>query len=168
MIKKTITYEDFDGEMVTDEFFFNLSLPELMDMEVSEKGGFGEMLQKLVAENDKQEILNQFKKIILASYGKKSPDGKRFVKSPGITADFEQTNAFGALLLEFMTNTNSVIEFANALLPKEVAKRMEAMEQGVEVAELPSADVKVAPFREMTREEQLEAYKKKVQAAQES
>ncbi len=39
MLKKTITYEDFDGNQVTEDHFFHLSKADLVEMEVSQKGG---------------------------------------------------------------------------------------------------------------------------------
>ena len=33
MLKKSITYEDYNGEMATEDFFFHLSKAELVEIE---------------------------------------------------------------------------------------------------------------------------------------
>ena len=81
MLKKTITYEDFNGEEVSEDFFFHLSKAELVELELSHEGGLSESLQRIVAAQDGKSIIAEFKNILLTSYGQKSADGKRFIKN---------------------------------------------------------------------------------------
>ena len=53
-------------------------------MEMSTDGGLSKMLEKIVAEKDIKRIVEIFKDLILKSYGEKSPDGRKFVKSKEI------------------------------------------------------------------------------------
>jgi hypothetical protein len=94
MLKKTITYVDYDGNERTEDFYFNLSKAELIEIETSNNGGLSKMIEKLVAEQDMRRIVEIFKDIILKAYGEKSLDGKRFVKSAELRDSFEQTEAY--------------------------------------------------------------------------
>ena len=80
MIKKTITYNDYNDVERTEDFYFNLSKAEVMEMEMSTTGGLAEMIQRIVAAQDQPAIIKIFKDLILKAYGEKSPDGKRFEK----------------------------------------------------------------------------------------
>ena len=122
MIKKTITYEDFDGKQQTEDFYFNLTKAELIEMEVSEGGGLGEYLAKIGESNDGAKIIEWFKKIVLISYGEKSPDGKRFVKNQELRDSFASSEAYSELFMELATNAKAASEFMNGVVPKDLAK----------------------------------------------
>ena len=81
MLKKTIEFTDYNGETRKEDFYFNLSKAELMEMELGTSGGFAEMLQRLVDTQDVPEIMKVFKQVVMKAYGVKSPDGKRFITS---------------------------------------------------------------------------------------
>ena len=100
MIKKTITYTDYNGTERTEDFYFNLSKAELMEMELSISGGLVELINRVVAAQDQPSIIKIFKDLILKAYGEKSPDGKRFVKSDAISTEFSQTEAYSQLFIE--------------------------------------------------------------------
>lgn len=119
MLKKTITYKDFDGNERTEDFYFNLTKAEVMEMELGVTGGMTQMLQKIIEKQDSKQIIEIFKEIILKSYGEKSPDGKRFVKNQELRDAFEQTNAYSELFMELATNADAATAFVNGILPKE-------------------------------------------------
>ena len=103
MLKKTITYVDYNGNERTEDFYFNLSKAEVMEMELSTTGGLAEMIQKIIAAQDSPAIIKIFKELLLKAYGEKSPDGKRFMKTKEITQAFEQTEAYSQLFMELAT-----------------------------------------------------------------
>ncbi len=117
MLKKTITYVDYDGNERTEDFYFNLSKAELIEIETSNNGGLSKMIEKLVAEQDMKRIVEIFKDIILKAYGEKSLDGKRFVKSAELRDSFEQTEAYSQLFMELATNAESAAAFVNGITP---------------------------------------------------
>ena len=80
MLKKTITYTDYDGVERTEDFYFNLSKAEIMEMDFSATGGMEKMIKKIVNTKDTKAMIEIFKDIILKSYGEKSSDGRRFIK----------------------------------------------------------------------------------------
>ena len=117
MLKKTIKYTDFNGEETSEDYFFHLSKAELVELEMSHEGGFVESMQKVVAAEDNKTIIAEFKKIILQSYGKKSMDGKRFIKNQTMREEFESSEAYSTLFMELVTDTDAAIEFMNGIIP---------------------------------------------------
>ena len=118
MYVKPISYIDYDGVQHTDKFYFNISKAELIEMDASETGGLTKRLQEIVDANETADIFKRVKSIILKAYGRKSPDGKRFIKSPEMSQEFEQTEAYSELIMEFMQNPKSFEEFMRHTLPK--------------------------------------------------
>ena len=93
MVKKTITYNDYNGVERTEDFYFNLSEAEFMEMELGVTGGMAEMIQRIIQAQDGPTIMQTFKDVVLRSYGVKSPDGKRFIKNDALREEFSQTEA---------------------------------------------------------------------------
>ena len=124
MLKKTIKYVDFNGVERSEEFYFNLTKAELMEMELSISGGLTEMINSIVNTQDAPEIIKIFKKLILDSYGVKSNDGKRFVKSKELSDEFAQTEAYSVLFMELATNADEASKFINGIMPVDVAKEV--------------------------------------------
>ena len=142
MLKKTITYTDYNGEERKEDFYFNLNKAEIIEMEIGEAGGYGEMLKRIVDSKDGAQIMKVFKALILKAYGVKTPDGKRFVKSEEISKEFEQTEAYSNLFVELCTDANAATTFINGLLPmsEEDRKRaaVKAAEMKSEITGIPS------------------------------
>lgn len=120
MLKKTITYTDYNDVERTEDFYFNLSKAELVMMENSVIGGMRQRLEKIVKSQNNVEIMEVFKDLITRSYGVKSDDGKRFIKSDAITDEFVQTEAYSELVMELLTDPEKASNFINAILPKGV------------------------------------------------
>lgn len=117
MLKKTITYTDYNGVERTEDHYFNLTKAEIMEMEMSTTGGLTEMIQRIVAAKDAPAIIKVFKDLILKAYGVKSPDGKRFIKSKEISDAFSQTEAYSQLFMELATDADAAAEFVNGIVP---------------------------------------------------
>lgn len=117
MLKKTITYTDYNGVERKEDFYFNLSKAEVTEMELSTEGGLAERIQKIVAAQDAPSIIKIFKKLILDAYGEKSPDGKRFVKSKELSDAFAQTEAYSNLFMELAVDAKAASDFVNGIVP---------------------------------------------------
>jgi hypothetical protein len=120
MLKKTITYTDYDGLERTEEFRFNLTKAELMDMELTTVGTFSKLMQKIIDEKDMVRLAKYFKELILKSYGVKSDDGKRFIKSPELSEAFSQTEAYSELYMELLGNSEYAVKFIQQVMPKDL------------------------------------------------
>lgn len=117
MYKRTIKYIDYDGNERTEDFYFNLSKAELMEMEMSIDGGMKAMLEKIISAQDTKKIIEMFKNILLKSYGEKSDDGKRFIKSPELSKAFTETEAYSILFMELAHDAGKAAEFINGIIP---------------------------------------------------
>lgn len=120
MLKKTITYKDFNDVERTEDFYFNLTKAEVMEMEMSTTGGLAEMIQRIVAAQDAPAIIKIFKDLLLKAYGEKSPDGKRFVKTQELRDAFEQTEAYSILFMELATDDKKAADFINGIVPADI------------------------------------------------
>lgn len=133
MLQKTITYTDYNGVERTEDFFFNLSKAEIIMMENSVVGGMKQRLEKIIQSQDNVEIMETFRDLIHRSYGVKSDDGKRFIKSDALATEFEQTEAYSELVLELLGDAEKAADFINCILPKGLLQ-----EAGANVTALPS------------------------------
>lgn len=136
MLKKTITYTDYNGVERKEDFYFNLTKAEITEMELSTAGGFAEMIQKVIDAQDGPTIIKVFKDLVLKAYGEKSADGKRFIKSEEISTAFSQTEAYSILFMELATNSKSAAEFVNGIIPADMkdAVAKEAAKNGLSLA----------------------------------
>lgn len=122
MLKKTITYTDYNGTQRTEDHYFNLSKAELAEMEMGTAGGLAEMLTRIVAAQDAPAIMKVFKDLIVKAYGVKSADGKRFIKSEEISTEFLQTEAYSELFMELIQDADAMAAFINGIVPADMAK----------------------------------------------
>lgn len=120
MIKKTINYTDYNGVERTEDFYFNLNEAELTEMEMGTEGGYSEMVSRIVAAQDTPAIIKIFKEFITKSYGVKSPDGRRFVKTAELSEEFSQTAAYSKLFMELATNAEEAAAFLNGIVPDKI------------------------------------------------
>lgn len=118
VLKKTITYLDYNGTERTEDFYFNLTKAEVAEMELSTEGGLAKKFERIIAAQDSKQIIEIFKDLILRSYGEKSPDGKRFIKTQEAREAFEQTEAYSDLFIELASNAESASAFVNGIIPQ--------------------------------------------------
>ena len=126
MLKKIITYTDYNGVERTEPFYFNLSKAELMEMELGVTGGMTEMLNKIINAKDGPSLMKTFKEMIMKSYGIKSDDGKRLIKSEELSIAFTQTEAYSVLFMELITDDKAAADFVNGIIPKEIQAEVAA------------------------------------------
>ena len=117
MLKKTITDKDYNGVERTEDFMFNLTKAEILEMQLTKDGGMDAAIKKIVDAKDAPEIMKVFKDLILKSYGIVSDDGRRFIKSKEISDSFAQTEAFSMLFMELATDTDAASAFVNGIVP---------------------------------------------------
>ena len=127
MIKKTVTYTDYNGVERTENFYFNLNKAEVMEMEMSTDGGMAESIQKIVDAKDAPAIIRVFKDLVLKAYGVKSDDGRQFKKAkPDGTRyadDFKETEAYSQIFMELATDADAAAKFVNGIIPTDLAQK---------------------------------------------
>lgn len=129
MLKKTITYTDFNGVQHTEDFYFNLTKAELADIQMSENEGFDQKLKGIIDAKDNKSIYEIFKYFLHKSYGEKSADGKRFMKNDPTTGAplyiaFMETEAYSELFFELVQSDESMAAFINGIMPKEISEKI--------------------------------------------
>lgn len=117
MLKKTITYTDLNGVERTEDFYFNLTKPEIVRMQSSVKGGLDVRLKGIANVLNGAAILEFFEELIFKAYGEKSEDGRRFEKSDAISTAFMQTPAYEVLFEELVTDDKAAAAFVNGVMP---------------------------------------------------
>lgn len=128
MLKRTITYIDYNGVERTEDFYFNLTRAELMEMHLTTDGGMDELIDDIVKAKRQKELEKLFKEILLKSYGEKSADGRKFYKNDAIRADFEASPAYDKLYMELFTDEDAAAKFINAVIPHVAPNANPAME----------------------------------------
>lgn len=123
MLKKQITYTNFNDEEVTETFYFNLNQSEIIEWEHERPGGFANWLQEIINMKEAKDILEAFKRIILMGVGEKSEDGRHFVKNEEIKKKFEAHAAYPVLYMEMLQDSDKAVEFFQGIIPKEVAEQ---------------------------------------------
>jgi hypothetical protein len=117
MLKKSITYTDYDGNERTEDFYFNLTKAECVELKYSEIGGLENYIEALIRESDNKRIIALFKDLIFRAYGEKSPDGRRFIKSSELSEAFAQTEAYSNLFMELASDAEAAAQFVNGITP---------------------------------------------------
>lgn len=175
MLKKTIVFTDLDGNPATEDFYFNLTKAEVAQMELEVEGGLANQLKLVIAGGDGGAILATFKDILRRSYGVRSADGKRFIKTEQDWIEFTQTEAFSVLFMDLVTDAVVSSEFIRGILPADLVGKMDAAEvtsefRTVENTKIP-ASLALPPTppsplekdpKDMTREELMAAYAAKL------
>lgn len=160
MLKKTITFEDLDGNQVTEDFYFNINKSELIQMQLSVEGGMEARLAQIVASQNGKRIMEIVDDILRQAYGVRSDDNRRFIKSDELFEEFKQTDAYNVLFLELCTDAGASAAFMNALMPKDLAAEVEAKLTAKPVQDNPLPEPKA--IRDMTTEELQAAYMAKM------
>ena len=120
MYTRTVTYTDWNGMERTEEFRFNLTKAELMEMQYEQEGGMREYLQRIIDSKNQKEIMRLFKDLVLKAYGEKSDDGRLFVKNDQIRERFASTPVYSEIFMELSTDANKASEFVNGIMPADI------------------------------------------------
>ena len=131
MVIEKIKYTDFNGLEREEEFMFNLTEAEITEMELTTDGGLSDSIKKIIAAQDTPEIIKVFKMLLLKSYGEKSADGRRFVKSEKLSEEFSQTNAYSQLFMKLATDDKAAVAFINGIMPDSMQEKAAGNNSGL-------------------------------------
>ena len=123
MVVEKIKYTDLNGLEREEEFMFNLTEAEITEMELTTDGGLSDSIKKIIAAQDTPQIIKVFKMLLLKSYGEKSADGRRFVKSDKLSEEFAQTNAYSQLFMKLATDDKAAVAFINGIMPDSMQEK---------------------------------------------
>ena len=131
MVVEKIKYTDFNGLEREEEFMFNLTEAEITEMELTTDGGLSDSIKKIIAAQDTPQIIKVFKMLLLKSYGEKSADGRRFVKSDKLSEEFAQTNAYSQLFMKLATDDKAAVAFINGIMPDSMQEKAAGNNSGL-------------------------------------
>lgn len=124
MYKHTIKYVDYDGNEQTEDLYFNLSKGEVAEMQLMYPQGLDTYMKSILGDEEKgiepdiPAMTKFFKEMLLKAYGKKSVDGRRFIKNDEISTEFMQTEAYSEMFYLLLTDENVMDAFVANTLPK--------------------------------------------------
>lgn len=158
MLKQLITYENFDGNEVSETFFFSFTKLEMLEQDLK-LDGVENVIKELEQTEDAKKAYDLFKNLVLDTVGKKSDDGNRFVKNAEIRADFEASPALSELIIGFLQDTSAGAKFIEGVLPQKLVAEVRAEmakkstnDSGATIVELPTG----APVLSSDDEENLD------------
>ena len=117
MFKDTRTYIDFNGNERTQDFRFNLTEAEIVEMDLTTEGGLEAMIKKIMDEQDRARLIMLFKDLIRRSYGVLSLDGNHLDKRPEVFEQYSQTQAYSDFFMELAANAQLASDFVNGIIP---------------------------------------------------
>ena len=130
MYNMKITYEDLEGNEITETFQFHYSKQELAELNYNYEGGLEAHIKKIQEAESVKDVIALIKDIVLGAYGEKSADGKRFIKETEdghkLANDFKQSEAFSECFMTLASDEKKLTEFINGCLPKSMLKEIEA------------------------------------------
>lgn len=139
MLKKTMTYVDFDGNTRSEDFYFNLTQAEISKMQLSVNGGLDKFLEKIISEQDQTKIYSYIEEFVQTCYGEKSNDGKYFIKNDEALQRFISTQAYSDLMVELSTNAKATADFVNCVIPQKYVDALKDAWKDSNSAETPNA-----------------------------
>ena len=127
MLKKTVTYTDYNGVERTEAFYFHYNEAEILDMEMSTEGGFAERIQKIIDAKDQVSLMQVIKKFVIDAYGVKSEDGKRFIKNDKVKTEFLESPAYSKIWMELVMDDEVAADFVNNVIPSDMKGTLEGL-----------------------------------------
>lgn len=143
MYKKTIKYEDFNGVVRNEDFYFYLSKTQLTKLNSRIEGGIQDKFERIVNKLDVKQLVETVEDLILSAYGEKSEDGKRFIQTPEVRQAFEQTNAYDQLFMELINSPDGLADFIKKVLPQDLQIKIEEEQKKGNIPEIVPGEAKV-------------------------
>ena len=136
MLKKTITYVDYNGNQRTEDFYFHLTQTKLVEVAMDLPDGLLDAFDETqgVTEEAALSVLNKLgkkgtfqflKDLVMKAYGVKSDDGRGFIQNENLSLEFSYTPAFDAIMVEFMSDDLAASNFVNGVIPAKVSDKVE-------------------------------------------
>lgn len=128
MFGKEITYEDFNGKQRTETKWFHMSKAEILEW-MTPNGDYTmeDVLKRMVEKQNGRDVIESTRDLIYKSYGEKSLDGKRFIKSQEVKDAFMESPAYSELFMELISDAEAAAKFVMGIIPKDMATEIEKM-----------------------------------------
>lgn len=124
MFKRTITYKDLDGNTFTEDFYFHYSTAEATELKAVFGENMQDRIQALIQTKNAKEVIHIFRGVIADSVGRKSANGKSFIKTDEFRDEFMGSDAYSEMLLWLLSDQNNMALLVNGLFPKNMTERV--------------------------------------------
>lgn len=128
MLKKTITYEDYNGEQRTRDFYFHMNQVEFAKLNGEVPGGLEKRINEIIEDKDDDAMLRMIDLLVTRSYGKFDEDDE-FTKidknGRPLYEKFVNIDAYDKLIIELVTGENNIVNFLKAILPKDLQNKLD-------------------------------------------
>ena len=116
MLKKHVKYQGFDGEIIGEDLYFNLTRMDAIELSaLYESKDLAAYMDEIVKNKDIASLYRVLKDIVLLAYGVKSEDGKRFIKNDVVKKEFEESLAFAQLIEDLHETDSALSEFVTGI-----------------------------------------------------
>ena len=116
MLKKHVKYQGFDGEIIEEDLYFNLTRMDAIELSARyESKDLAAYMDEIVNKKDIVSLYRVLKDIVLLAYGVKSEDGKRFIKNGTVKKEFEESLAFAQLIEDLHETESALSEFVTGI-----------------------------------------------------
>jgi hypothetical protein len=123
MFKHNIDYVDFNGTERNEDFYFHLSSVEVTRLEAEIGRDLNTHIKELTANQDMKTLLDFLERILLGAYGRKTSDGKSFIKNKDLRTEFEYSNAYAEIFEQMLTNPDLAKKFGEAVADNGKSKK---------------------------------------------
>lgn len=148
MYKTSVTFENYDGEKVTKDLYFNLTKAEITKLQLSYEDGFDKYIDSIIhpisGKPDPKKIMDLFEMLILKAYGVRTEDGG-FVKSQARSEEFLSTDAYSELFMRLISDEKAQTDFFLGIMPRELAAQASAEIEKRKASEEPKVVAEQAP-----------------------
>lgn len=121
MIRKTLTYKDYEGVEHTKDFYFSLNQTEFALMNNKMPGGFEAYLKRIQEDHNEEKLLEMLVWFIEEGYGIRMGDDD-FIKEDEVGRKlgkrFRCTEACDNLITELLEKENNIGTFLIGMLPE--------------------------------------------------
>ena len=116
MLKKHVKYQGFDGEIIEEDLYFNLTRMDAIELSaLYESKDLAAYMDEIVKNKDIASLYRVLKDIVLLAYGVKSEDGNRFIKNDVVKKEFEESLAFAQLIEDLHETDSALSEFVTGI-----------------------------------------------------
>jgi hypothetical protein len=125
-VMQPITFPDIDGNVVTEEWWFQLDETDAIEMDIlhdalKSDGDPESFLQGIMDRKDSKMLLRLWKEILLNSVGRR--EGKKIVKDKATVDEFQYGGAYRKFFGEIITSEDAGVKFFMNLMPQDVQQK---------------------------------------------
>lgn len=138
MYKMTVSFDDLNGDTITQDVYFNFSKMEALRIQ-SKEGGFAQHIERILVARDMESLISTFEWFVQEAYGERTADGSMFVKydeeGNRLIDKFKLTPAYDEVLYRLCSSEDESAAFVNGVIPSDMVKQVTEEAQKASLAD---------------------------------